>query len=233
MSLLEKLKDESLVINEKDLIDINVILDAIKKRFNSNSKYGHDLRLNEFLLQAKTLQPSAYGFRMQSYFSMLFDCQVISSKSDLGDFINQLEQVVEFKCSFLSDNMNKINIKQIRLWQDIDEYYVFVSDFENYEDIKTYLFKLSKSQMIEECDVMNAKSCHMTESNYSQNEKVELGFSISKDSENWKRWIERYHVRRLNLHDKVDKKLIKIRESSSQKEYMEELEARIKILENK
>jgi len=233
MELLEKLKDEKSSINETDLININIILDAIKKRFNDNAKYGHDLRLNEFLLQAKTLPPSAYGYRMQSYFSMLFDCQVISSKSDLGDFINQLEQVIEFKCSFLSESMNKINIKQIRLWQDIDEYYVFVSDFEKYDDIKTYLFKLSKSQMVEECDLMNAKSCHMTESNYSQNEKVELGFSIAKDSENWKRWTDRYHVRRLNLHDKVDKKLTQLRDTNSAQKYLEELELRVKMLENR
>ena len=71
----------------------------------------------------------------------------VSSREDCGDAIDEEGTYYEFKNSFTNQQQN-LNIRQIRLWQNVDYYYCF---YINEEDLdKSVFFVLTKAEMIEQ-----------------------------------------------------------------------------------
>ncbi len=200
---LEELCADNEIIKMK--IRIN---DYLTYKYASNKYYSFDMYIYDFMIRVYNLKPQRYGFRVQAYFSLLMGYKLIPSSLDSGDFENKYGELVEFKCSFLGLNSNVINVRQVRLWQDIHYYYIFEVDFTDLDKIKYKTFKLTKQEMIEECEILG-NPCHMTALKNGENKNVELGFEINRNSKHYTRWLEKYYLKNYDIeklsHNFVDK----------------------------
>lgn len=112
--------------------------------------------------------------------------QKIKSSENNGDFkIKGFERNVELKMSF-PNKENKINIRQIRLWQNCD-YIIAYCDSEN-EIPKHIVLFLTHEQMIEQVKKYGSPM-HGTKKANSVNKNVEYGIAINKANlNNWKQF---------------------------------------------
>lgn len=199
-------------MKQEDIIELHERIETILQRFKEDKNYAFDCDIDTFCLYAKFLNPQSYGNRVQCYFANLMDYQIIPSSLDKGDFINKYNEIVEFKCSFLTKFSRDINIKQIRTWQtDIKYYYIFAVDFLDYKNIRYKTYKLTKKEMLQECALLKATPCHSTKEANKVNTNVEIGFSIKFGSLNFKRWeslylLNDFDIKSLSIQ-KVDKDL--------------------------
>ena len=115
----------------------------------------------------------------------------VSSREDRGDAVDKNGNYYEFKNSFTNQAKN-LNIRQIRLWQDVDYYYCF---YINEEDLdKSVFFVLTKEQMIEEVKLCGGCT-HGTTTSNMVNEHIEYSITIpvyNDKNEKTKRWKEKY-----------------------------------------
>lgn len=114
----------------------------------------------------------------------------VPSSADRGDAHDD-NFYYEFKTSFTNDAHN-LNIRQLRLWQDVDYYYCAYIDEHNLND--SLFFILTKEQMINEVALCGSYT-HGTIKANSVNQHCEYSITIplkSKNSEKTKRWKELY-----------------------------------------
>lgn len=218
-------------LTEEQLIDLHVKIDSLKKNFKGEKKYGFNLSAKSFALKVKFLNTQSYGLRVQSFFAYHLGFKLTPSSLDLGDFKTVGGHDIEFKCSFLDSNQDNINVKQIRNWQDLNYYYVFTIDFNDYRDIKFKCYELSKEQMINECILMNAIPTHNTKGNH--HEKSSIGFSICVGSENYDRWEKQYLNNKFDIEKIVDESNKKINNSKNKDLILEQQAKLIKEMEEK
>lgn len=186
-------------LTNEEIIQIYELQDIINSNFSEDKYYGFDLDLDSFFLRCRNLKPQVYGLRVQAYLSLLFKYKTTPSSLDCGDFKTRENEDVEFKCSFIDKISKKINVRQIRKWQDIDYYYIFTVDYTDYKNIIYKCYKLNKKEFKEECLLLNAQPIHSTKKSNENNDKVEYGFSINLDSEHFRRWEENYLNKKLDL----------------------------------
>lgn len=115
----------------------------------------------------------------------------VSSREDCGDAVDKNGNFYEFKNSFTNQQQN-LNIRQIRLWQDVDYYYCFYINEEELE--KSVFFVLTKEEMIEEVALCGGYT-HGTVAANAVNEHNEYSITIpiyNDNNEKTKRWKEKY-----------------------------------------
>ena len=117
--------------------------------------------------------------------------QRVSASQNRDDACDKAGYYYEFKTSFTNKG-NKLNLRQIRLWQPVDFYYCF---FINEEDFSQSLaFILTKEQMEEEAKLLGGAT-HGTAAANSENKHIEISITIdvynAKNEAN-KRWHEKY-----------------------------------------
>lgn len=117
--------------------------------------------------------------------------QSVKASEDRGDAKDNHERYYEFKTSF-TNKENKLNLRQIRLWQDIDFYYCF---FINEQDFsRSVAFSLTKEQMAQEVKLLGGAT-HGTNKANQQNENIEYSITIdvyNLNNINTKRWHDKY-----------------------------------------
>lgn len=115
----------------------------------------------------------------------------VSSREDRGDAVDKEGIYYEFKNSFTNQRQN-LNIRQIRLWQNVDYYYCF---YINEEDLdKSVFFILTKDEMIKEVALCGGYT-HGTITTNAVNEHNEYSITIpiyNDKNEKTKRWKEKY-----------------------------------------
>ena len=115
----------------------------------------------------------------------------VSSREDRGDAVDKEGMYYEFKNSFTNQRQN-LNIRQIRLWQNVDYYYCF---YINEEDLdKSVFFVLTKDEMIKEVALCGGYT-HGTITANAVNEHNEYSITIpiyNDKNEKTKRWKEKY-----------------------------------------
>lgn len=115
----------------------------------------------------------------------------VSSREDCGDAIDEKGVHYEFKNSF-TNLQQSLNIRQIRLWQDVDYYYCF---YINEEDLdQSIFFVLTKEEMIEEVALCGGYT-HGTVAANAMNKHNEYSITIpiyNDRNEKTKRWKEKY-----------------------------------------
>lgn len=187
-------------MNKSDLINLHLSIENILEKFKSNKKFGFDLPIDDFCLLAKFLNPQSYGNRVQCYFAEIMDYILLPSSFDNGDFLNKYNEIVEFKCSFLTKLNRDINVKNIRKWQnEIKYYYIFTVDFLDFNNLTYRTYKLTKQELYQEIEILNASACHSTKIINEKNENIEVGFSIKIDSNNYKRWCDLYLLKDFDI----------------------------------
>lgn len=117
--------------------------------------------------------------------------QPVSASFNKGDAKDNNNNYYEFKTSFTNKD-EKLNIRQIRPWQNIDFYYCF---YINENDIdKSVFFVLTKDEMLKEIENVGSYT-HGTKKANENNQNKE--FSITIDVYNMKnittkRWYDLY-----------------------------------------
>ena len=195
---------------DEELIEFYKKFDSLKKKFKEDKQYGFDLEADKFFLRVRPLKTQIYGLRVQCYFAYHLDFKLIPNSMDCGDFKTKAGHDIEFKCSFIDEEAQSINVKQIRQWQNLDYYYVFTVDYRDYRNIEYKCYELSKEDMMKECELMNAKPVANVKDK-NNFEHASLGFSITLGSDNHRRWEEKYLNKKFNIKEIVNNSLNKIR----------------------
>ena len=115
----------------------------------------------------------------------------VSSKEDCGDAVDKNGIHYEFKNSFTNQQQN-LNIRQIRLWQNVDYYYCFYINEEELD--KSVFFVLTKEEMTEEVALCGGYT-HGTVAANAENKHSEYSITIpiyNDENEKTKRWKEKY-----------------------------------------
>lgn len=119
----------------------------------------------------------------------------VAAKDNCGDEKDQYNHFYEFKTSFTNKG-NKLNLRQIRLWQEVDNYYCFFINEEQFEH--SLIFTLTKEQMKEEVQLFGSAT-HGTTAANKNNKCIEYSLTVDVYNDkniNTKRWKEKY----LNLN---------------------------------
>lgn len=115
----------------------------------------------------------------------------VPSSQNRGDAVDNNGYYYEFKNSFTNEKHN-LNLRQIRLWQEVDFYYCF---YINEEDINnSVFFVLTKKEMEEEVRLFGSYT-HGTADVNAQNNLNEYSITVPvyDDSKSiTKRWKEKY-----------------------------------------
>lgn len=175
------------------LTEYHKLNDELIANFIADKEYGFDFDIDRLFMILKTMNPQRFGYRGQRYFCKLLDFKEIPSKLGAGDFLNSLNENVEFKCSFLDVNKRFIHVKHIRPWQPLHYFYVFVVDFIDYSNIKYDCYKLTATEMAQELILLKATPCNNTAVANQSNNNIELGFSIELGSIDHQRWLKSYY----------------------------------------
>jgi len=217
-------------LSNEEIIAMYELQDTINKKFYEDKYYGFDLDLDSFFLRCRPLKTQIYGLRVQAFLSTRLKYKTTPSSEDCGDFKTRENEDVEFKCSFIDNFAKQINVKQIRQFQDIDWYYIFTVNYNDYRNIIYKLYKLSKKQMTEEMIIMNAQPIHSTKKQNEANEKVEYGFSIKLNSEHFKRWEDNYLNKKFDLRKLNEEALEELKNVSQIKKEIETYKQEIERL---
>lgn len=121
----------------------------------------------------------------------IIQLEKVSSSLDRGSAKDKNSRYFEFKGSF-TNQTEKLNLRQIRLYQDIDYYICFYIDEDKIED--SLFFVLTKEQMAEEVKLCGSFT-HGTSPRNIENMNREYSISIpikNNSNEKTKRWKEQY-----------------------------------------
>ena len=115
----------------------------------------------------------------------------VPPSEDRGDARDNNNLYYEFKNSFTNEAQN-LNIRQIRLWQDVDFYYCI---YINEQDLnKSLFFVLSKEEMEKEVELCGGFT-HGTAIANAVNQHSEYSITIpvyNDNNEKTKRWKQKY-----------------------------------------
>lgn len=181
--------------NEKNLqraLDIQKLLNQAKENGVSLTDDIVDCG-NAYLFYTSTagMNAQAKAPLGEEFLCNLLGYTRISSREDRGDAVDENGIYYEFKNSF-TNQRQELNIRQIRLWQDVDYYYCFYINEEELE--KSVFFILTKEEMIEEVTLCGGYT-HGTIAANAVNEHSEYSITIpiyNDRNERTKRWKAKY-----------------------------------------
>lgn len=138
-----------------------------------------------------SLSPQAKAPAGEKFLCNILGYSQVSSRENRGDAVDKNGVYYEFKNSF-TNQKQYLNIRQIRLWQEIDYYYCFYINEENLDE--SLFFVLSKQEMTEEVALCGGYT-HGTIAANMDNKNSEYSITIpvyNDKSEKTKRWKEKY-----------------------------------------
>lgn len=167
------------------------IIDQIRKEAKEDSEYGFDDDWRTFMKKMRVLTPQSSGLRMQKYMFRKLGWTEVSPLLNRGDVKNSLGQYFEVKITTITTSNDTANIVQIRLWQNVSGYHIFVIDAT--KDYELIHFHLSKSEMKNEVELLGS-SAHGTRNAVKSNVNVEWAIHLKwkPGGKDYNRWMERY-----------------------------------------
>lgn len=179
------------MVSGKEIDEAIKILDTVREEAQEDNEYGFDDDWKTFMKKMRVLTPQASGIRMQNYIFRKLGWTKLPSTLNKGDVKNSLGQCFEVKVTTITTSNKSANIVQIRLWQNVSGYHVFVID--STKDYGLTHFQLSKSEMKKEVESC-ASRAHGTKEAVKMNENVEwaIHFRWQKGDETYDRWMEDY-----------------------------------------
>lgn len=183
------------------------------ERVYLNSKFIHDQLKNSDIKSFEEIKDFELFYRLISSLSAqakapmsekyMIDCmgwKKVSAKDDRGDAVDSNKIYYELKNSFTNLGEN-LNLRQIRLWQDVDYYFCFYIDEVNLKD--SLFFLLTKKEMEEEI-LLNGSFTHGVKEVNMGNIKNEYSLTIpikNNNNKNTQRWKEKYLS--IDIYNKV------------------------------
>lgn len=153
------------------------IKEIVRKAFLQNEYFYFDQPFEVFVTACKHLHPAMYGNVVARRIIMSANWTPVNED---GDAVDRCGNRIELKASLAG---NSVNIRQIRLHEKIDWYYIlFVTN-----ELKPYMFKLSHDEMYKEVfDQFKGSKTHKGTNLY--------GIRFPIESNHWKRWLSMYSV---------------------------------------
>lgn len=169
------------------------ILDAVRSGAASTSEKKQELAAPwpVFARRMRLLNPQSSGARHQNYLSRFYGWRKVSQTLDRGDIVTTGGHHVEIKVTTITASNRQANFVQIRIWQDIHGYSLYVID----EEYTIWRFDLTKEQMAEEVSLIGT-SAHQTAqaAEGNLNKEFAIRFMWDSDDPNRARWMEKYRV---------------------------------------
>lgn len=155
---------------------------------------------NAFLYYTATasLTAQAKAPMGEKFLCNILGMERVSSREGRGDAVDSKGLYYEFKNSFTNQAEN-LNIRQIRLWQNVDFYYcIYINEVEL---DKSLFFVLSKEEMIEEVALCGGFTHGTVEANKNNvNNEYSITIPVYKEkNEKTKRWKQKYLSEELKL----------------------------------
>ena len=126
---------------------INQAQKVIRKR--RNVEKVANISLSNLCAMISFLSPQAKSVIYETWVLNYFNLKKIPSSLNRGDGVSEVEEYYEIKIS--NNNFkNMINIRQIRLYQEVDYYIICYLDEEEIDNSKYFI--LNHRQMVEECE---------------------------------------------------------------------------------
>lgn len=178
-------------ITNKELDKTIEIIDRIRTDAQKDREYAFSEPWEKYFRIMRLLTPQSSGNRIQNYIFKLLGWEKVKAQLNKGDVKNSLDQYFEVKTTIITPSNRCANIIQIRLWQDISGYYIFVIDATKKYDLTCFF--LSKAEMTEEVELYGT-SAHGTKDAIKSNKKVEWALRVKWDvnNETYQRWIKKY-----------------------------------------
>lgn len=144
-----------------------------------------------FIRKMRVLTPQSSGARIQNYIAAAFGWRVVSQKLDLGDIVDASGRYFEVKASIITPSNPDVNLVQIRPYQKIDGYHIFVVD----SDYKLHHLSLTKAQMAAEIAVLGNNAHGTNDANKKNvNQEKAIRFAWTPQSGTAKTWLEKYRA---------------------------------------
>lgn len=145
--------------------------------------------LEDFLQIISSLSTQAKAPLVEKFLAKRNSWKKLSPSQEKGDFIDKDGNYIELKVSF-HNKEEKLNLRQVRLYQNIDKYICYYfDDMEKLQD-NSKCFILSKEEM--EQEVKSAGSfTHGTKRANQENKNVEYSITIPM-KDNTHPWLTKY-----------------------------------------
>jgi hypothetical protein len=157
-----------------------------------DKSWGFDLPWSMFIHTISLLPSQQYGLRIQKRATKDFGWRSVSVNDDAGDAGDRSGEFYEIKSSILSDPSDKMNLVQIRPWQQT--HYAFLCFDLRHGNYTPYLFKLTKAELLTELDRIGASSAHGTVRANANNQKIEyrMSLNVNELDVHFARWLSLY-----------------------------------------
>ena len=136
-----------------ELNDFLRIFHQLKEK-SIDPRYGFDDDWDIFIKKILALSPKSYGTKIQNRIIEKNNLVHVKANEDLGDFKIE-NQYFEIKTSLITVTNKSANITGIRPWQNVNGYYVFIIDANDYNKITTYTFRFTNEEMKNGIDKFN------------------------------------------------------------------------------
>jgi hypothetical protein len=172
----------------KSIEDCLVIANEIKALSIENPELGFDLPIRDFITVMQMLTAQSYGSRIQNRMIKELGFKKVSARDNCGDCKDTFGDFWEVKCSIITPTNPSLNFVQVRPWQNIR--YIGIAFDTRVKPTNIEFYRLDKSQMTAECEIMKASSAHGTKEANKNNSNKELRFDIKIDpmDTNYIRW---------------------------------------------
>ena len=154
-----------------------------------------------FIRMQRLETPQAYGTTIQKYLTRFYDWARVPASADRGDVVDRgpldptgcaqlaAGRYYEIKVTLITPRNTNTNFVQIRPYQSIDGYRLFVVD----RDYQLWRFDLTKAQMANELALVGSNA-HGTKvaANDNINREYAVRFEWSDADATWRRWTARY-----------------------------------------
>ncbi len=186
-----------------ELNDFLRIFHQLKEK-SIDPRYGFDDDWDIFIKKILALSPKSYGTKIQNRIIEKNNLVHVKANEDLGDFKIE-NQYFEIKTSLITVTNKSANITGIRPWQNVNGYYVFIIDANDYNKITTYTFRFTNEEMKKELVTLKAIPVNGTKKANKENTKSALRFGISLKSDNFRRWQKNFLF--VTIEDDIVKEL--------------------------
>lgn len=197
-----------MALKAKDLID-NIpseeVMDHLYKIIEKYNLKDESVKLNtiededDFFFLMSFFNAQAKAVEIENFLIKELKCEKISAGLDRGDCLSPNEKYIELKTSTTNKN-NFLNIRQIRLYQDVDYY---ICSFINERSLdKSAYYLLTKEEMVDEVEKCGSYT-HGTKkaTDLNINKEYSISFPIYSKNDITNRWNKKY--RRKNIEELI------------------------------